>query len=162
MHGRGKDVVGGLRHIDVIVGVNGVFTPQNPARQLDGPVGDHFIDVHVALGAAPGHPDMDREIALQLALDDFLGSPQNEPGFIMRQFAQFMISQGRSLLDHGQGPDHLLRHQVIADGKVGDRPLGFRAPIAVRRDLNFPQAVTFPSLCLRVQELHDGSSPSRL
>ena len=48
--------------------------------------------------------------------------------------------------DQGQGPDHLYRHHVFADGKEEPRPLSSRPPVAVRRYLNFPQAVAFPSM----------------
>ena len=158
MHGGGKDVVGGLAQIDVIVGVNRRLAPQDPARQFDGPVGDHFVDVHIGLRAAAGHPDVQGKMVVQLALEDFLRGPNDQPGFICRQPPQFPVGQGRGLLDQGQGPDHLQGHQVVADGKVEQRPLGSRPPIAVRRDLDFSQAVTFRSHVPRFR-IH-ASSPS--
>ena len=110
VHGGGKDVVGGLAQIDVIVGVNRRLAPQDPARQFDGPVGDHFVDVHVGLGAAAGHPDVQGKMVVQLARDDFLRGPNDQSGLICGQLPQLPVGQGRGLLDQGQGPDHLQGH----------------------------------------------------
>ena len=38
VHGGGEGVVGGLAHVDVVVGVHRVLDPKRPADQLDGPV----------------------------------------------------------------------------------------------------------------------------
>src|SRR6266699_1902023 len=47
VHGRGEGVVGRLRHVDVVVGMDGLFGPHFAAGNLDGAVGDDFVDVHV-------------------------------------------------------------------------------------------------------------------
>src|SRR2546425_13222894 len=47
VHGRGKGVVGGLRQVDVVVGMNRFLAAQFAAGNFDGAIGDDFIDVHV-------------------------------------------------------------------------------------------------------------------
>src|SRR5258705_13641214 len=72
IHRRGKRIVGRLRHIDVVVGVNWRLTPEPRARKLAASVGDHLIHVHVELCAAAGHPDMQGKHVWMLASEDFI------------------------------------------------------------------------------------------
>src|SRR5260370_26503167 len=51
MHRRNEGVIGGLRHVDIIVGMNGFFAPKSPTNELNCTVGNHLIDVHVRLSA---------------------------------------------------------------------------------------------------------------
>lgn len=57
VHGRRVGVVGALRLVDVVVGVNGLLRAEAAAHDLDGSVGDHLVGVHVALGAGTSLPD---------------------------------------------------------------------------------------------------------
>jgi hypothetical protein len=57
VHGGGEGVVGRLRHVDVVVGMNGLFAAHDAAGNFDGAVGNDFVDVHVGLRAAAGLPD---------------------------------------------------------------------------------------------------------
>ena len=68
----GKDVVRRLRHVDVIVGMNRRLAAERRAGELAAAVGDHLVDVHVELGAAAGHPDMQRKHVVMLAGQDFV------------------------------------------------------------------------------------------
>src|SRR5258708_31280302 len=45
-------------HIDVIVWMHRCLAAERRARDLATTIGDHFVDVHVELGTAAGHPDM--------------------------------------------------------------------------------------------------------
>ena len=80
VHGGGEGIVRRLRHVDVIVGMNRLLRSQHAARQFNGAVGDHLVDVHVGLGAAAGLPDAQRELLVQFAGDDFIGGLGNELG----------------------------------------------------------------------------------
>src|SRR5277367_4147426 len=73
VHGGGEGVVRGLRHVYVVVGVDGLFCAQRAAGDFDGAVGDDFVDVHVGLRAAAGLPDAEGEVVVELAADDFVG-----------------------------------------------------------------------------------------
>ena len=57
VHGRGVGVVGALRLVDMVVRVNRLLGPEATSHDLDGPVGDHLVGVHVALGARTRLPD---------------------------------------------------------------------------------------------------------
>jgi len=72
MHHGGKRVVGRLRHVDVVVRVDGGFRSEFAAEKTDCAVGDDFVDVHVELGARASLPYHEREVLVQFALGDFL------------------------------------------------------------------------------------------
>ena len=71
IHCRGKRIVGRLRHIDVVVGMNWRLAPERRARKLAAAVRNHLIHVHIELRAASRHPDMQGEHVLMLASEDF-------------------------------------------------------------------------------------------
>src|SRR5918995_1435877 len=52
------DVVGGLALVDVVVGVGRALGAQLALQDLDGPVGDDLVGVHVRGGATPGLEDV--------------------------------------------------------------------------------------------------------
>ncbi len=69
MDRRGKRVVGALAQVDVIVGMDRLLDAEPvPAAELDCPVGDHFVGVHVAGGAGAGLKDVDGKLVVQSAL----------------------------------------------------------------------------------------------
>lgn len=47
MHYGWEGVIGGGGHVDVIVGVDRTFAAHGAAEDLDGPIGDDFVGVHV-------------------------------------------------------------------------------------------------------------------
>uniref|UniRef100_A0A6B0VA16 Uncharacterized protein n=1 Tax=Ixodes ricinus TaxID=34613 RepID=A0A6B0VA16_IXORI len=69
VHGCRVRVVGALALVDVVVGVDGALAAQLAAEDLDGPVGDHLVHVHVRLGARARLPDHQREVRLQGAVN---------------------------------------------------------------------------------------------
>ncbi len=62
LHGGGEGVVGGLAHVDMIVGVDGVFRSDLAADFLAGEVGDNLVDIHVGGGAGAGLENIDGEV----------------------------------------------------------------------------------------------------
>ena len=84
MHGGGKGIVGALRFVDVVVGVNRFFAPHHAAGNFDSPVADHLVDVHVGLGARAGLPNDQREMVVQLSRDNFVSD-------LSDQIASFLI-----------------------------------------------------------------------
>ena len=67
VHGRRERVIRGLRHVDVVIGMDGFFAAQDAAREFDGAVADDFVDVHVGLRAAAGLPNAQGEVIVELA-----------------------------------------------------------------------------------------------
>ena len=84
---RGRDVHRGreaivrrLAHVDVIVGMDRRFCSELAAEPLVGAVGDHLVHVHVGLSAGSGLPHHQRELIVELAVDDFLRSLDDRLG----------------------------------------------------------------------------------
>ena len=55
------------------------------ADQLDGPVGDHLVGVHVARGARAGLKDVDRKLIVELAVGDFAAGGQQRLDLLGRR-----------------------------------------------------------------------------
>src|SRR5258708_6285397 len=73
MHRGREAVVGGLAHVDVVIGADRLLQAQLTAQQLDGAVRQHLVDVHIRLRARTGLPDEQREVFVQLAGDRLVG-----------------------------------------------------------------------------------------
>ena len=81
MDGRGNDVVARLPAVDVVVGMNQFFAAF-AAEQLDGPVGDHLIGVHVGRGAGAGLKNVQHKFPVPLSLRHLLGGLGDGPGHV--------------------------------------------------------------------------------
>src|SRR5262249_45694231 len=72
VHGRWKRVVGGLRHVDVVIRMNGCLAAKRSARQLGASVRNDFVHIHIELCAAASHPDVQWKHVMMLAGEDFV------------------------------------------------------------------------------------------
>ncbi|MNZ69082.1 hypothetical protein D3C78_873730 [compost metagenome] len=125
----------------MVVGVHWRLAATALAGQFVGPPGDHFVDVHVALGAAAGLPDHQRELVVMLAAQHFVGGLLDQPGDVGWQVAVTVVDAGRGLLDQRQGVQHRDGHAFLANGEVDQRTLGLRTPVGVLRNFDRAQAV---------------------
>ena len=120
MHRRDEGVIGGLRHVDIIVRMNGFFAPKSSANQLDRTIGNHLIDVHVRLGARTRLPHIERKLTVQLARDHFIGYLADQVGFVPGKFPCFSVDDGCSLLHVPIGMVDCFGHVVISNGEVDE------------------------------------------
>ena len=141
MHGRGKDVVAGLVAIDMVIRVYRL-----PLQQLPGPVRQHLVHVHVALGAGAGLPDRQRKLVGPLAIHDLLRRLRHGLRHFGRQLAQRAIHARTGLLDPRQRLHEGRRAAFGGYGKKVQRALRLRAPQAIGRYLHRPQAVVFQTV----------------
>ncbi len=100
--GGGEDVVGGLTHVDVVVGVGA----------LAGEVGDHLVGVHVRGGAGAGLEDVDRELVVVLARPDRGAGRGDTPGQVAVEQPEGAVGLGGGGLDPAQPADHRHRHRL--------------------------------------------------
>ncbi len=118
VHRRRKTVVRRLRHVDVIVRVNRFLAAERRARELAAPVGDHLVHIHVELGAAAGHPDMQRKHVVMLAGQDFIADLNDQlVDPVIEPFAG-VVCIGRGFLQGRIGRDHLARDEILADAEM--------------------------------------------
>src|SRR6266851_4123387 len=152
VHGGRKGVIGGLRHVYIIIWVDRFLAAHDPAGDFDGAIGDDLVDVHVGLRAAAGLPDAQREVLVEFSGDDFISGLDNELGFFGGELAEILIDERGGLLEDAEGANELGRHGVLADSEVDERAGGLRAVIAVGRDFDCAHGVGFGAS----RRLHDG------
>ena len=51
VHGGGKGIVGGLTHVAMVIGMDGVFAAARSPQRFNGKIADDLIHVHVGLRA---------------------------------------------------------------------------------------------------------------
>ena len=139
---RGREgVIGRLAHVHVIVGMDRLLRAEGPAHQLDAPVRDDLVHVHVGLRPRPGLEHIERELGIEGPADHLVTHPLDQLPLPGRQPPGPGIYQGRRFLYVAVGVVHLLRHLVVADVEVLQAPLGLRPPVPVGRHLHRAQAV---------------------
>ena len=92
----GKDVVGRLAHVHVIVAVNGVA----------GEVGDDLVGVHVRGGPGASLEDVDRELLVVLAGGDRVARRGDLLGDVGVEQAELGVDAGGVCLDPAKPADH--------------------------------------------------------
>src|SRR6476659_8697112 len=145
VHRGGEGVVAALAHVHVVVRSHRLLAAQLAAQKLDGAIGQDLVDVHIALGARTGLPDIERELVIKLAryrlvgrLDDRFGTPWLQPPGLF-------VDHRACLLDQTVGSVYPDGHVVVADREVLQRALRLRAPVLVSGDVDVAEAVEFAS-----------------
>ena len=118
VHGRGEDVVGGLPHVHVVVGVHA----------LAGQVGDHLVGVHVGGGAGAGLEHVDGELVVVLAARHLVGGCGRALCQVGVEQSQLCVRAGRCRLDVSQHPHDGRRHPLARHREVVHRLARLRAP----------------------------------
>src|ERR1019366_3063889 len=142
-HGGGERVVGRLRHVDVIVGMDRLLAAHLTAGDLDSTIGYYFVGIHVRLRAAACLPDAEREMVIEFPGNDFIAGLNYELALLLGEFTEVTIHERGSLLEDAERTDELERHHVTADVEMDEGTGGLRAVIAIGGHLDGAQAVGF-------------------
>ena len=127
----------------MIIGMDRALAAARAGQLFIGIARDHFIDVHVGLGAAARLPDDERELIVERARYDGLRGVL-DPLHDLRVQAMFRIHPRRRLLHDSLRVDDADRHALgRAERKILDTPLGLRTPIGGGGDFDGPDAVGF-------------------
>ena len=113
------------------------------AEEFVGAVGDHLVEVHVGLRARPGLPHHQREMIVELALDDLARGADDGAGTALVEKSEVAVGFGCGELDDAERMDDCDRHAILADAEILPRAFGLRAPIAVGGDLDRSEAIGF-------------------
>src|SRR5215469_793978 len=108
--------------------MHGGVTSKWSARELTTPIGDYFVDVHVELSAASGHPDMKGKHVVMLAGKDLVAGLNDQLVALIVKPLAVVVRNGSCFLQGGVGRDHLARNQVLANAEMFKRTLGLSAP----------------------------------
>ena len=114
---RGVDVVGALADVDLLVRVQVLVFAFAVAQQLQRPVGDDLVGVHVGGGAGAALDHVHHKLLVQLAVQQLGAGGADGVAALLVQQAQLVVRQGGGLLDAGQRLDQL---GVDGDGRAGD------------------------------------------
>src|SRR6202034_4914868 len=91
---RGREgIVGRLTHIDVVVRTDRILRAELAAQELDGPVRDYLVDVHVGLSARTGLPYVEGVILVQLARDGLVRRTNDRLLLPSGQAASLMVDE---------------------------------------------------------------------
>ena len=141
VHCRGEDVVGGLPLVHVVVGVDEAPFSALAAEDFAGAIREHLVHVHVGLRPASRLPDRERELAVVLSGDDFVGGLDDRLCLLRIERLEIEVHLGRRALHLSERLDQLRRHLLDADPEVRQRALRLSAPQLVGRDFDVPERV---------------------
>src|SRR5215470_7815489 len=121
--------------------MNRFLAPERSSCDLGAAVRDHLVHVHVELGAASGHPHVERKHVVMLAGDDLVADPGDQLMGLGTEAAARAICVGCRFLEYRVGDNHLPRNEVGADAEVLERSLGLRAPKLVSGNSYFSKTI---------------------
>ena len=107
VHRGGERVIRRLRHVYVIVGMDRRLASKRRPRELATPVGNDLVHVHVELGPASRHPDVQREHVFVLAGKDLVASVHDEPVTLVIEPLPGMVGIGGAFFQRRVCCDHL-------------------------------------------------------
>ncbi len=151
VHRGGEDVVGRLAEVDLVVGMHQSLHAALAAQQFGGAIGQHLVEVHVALRARAGLPYRQRKLLRMLAGQDLVRRLSYGLRLLCWQQTQVAVDHGAGALDLGQRQHDLLRHALGRDMEVFERALRLRSPQPFGGDLDGAEGIAFLSGC------HDAS-----
>jgi hypothetical protein len=143
VHGAWERVVGRLRHVDIVVWMNGPFAGERRACELTAAVRNDLIYVHVELRSASRHPHVKRKHVLMLAGENLITRLENEPVLVVAQPPAIVVGIRRALFQSRVRRDHLAGDEIVADAEVLQRALRLGAPQLVAGNIDPTQAVSF-------------------
>ena len=85
------------------LGWTGVLLPSGVPASWQQRLRDHLVDVHVELGAAAGHPDVQRKHVVVLAGQDLVADLDDQAMYLVVEPLAGVIGVGRRLLQDGVG-----------------------------------------------------------
>ena len=155
-----------LPHIDVIVWVH-LLRSHNATQDLNRPVRDDFVGVHVCGSARASLENIDDELVVELSLNHFLRRFHDCLTDRFLQQPQPHVHLSCSHFNQAQSTDELTRHSQIANRKILDRPLCQSAVQRIRGNANLTHRVALEAAILdfssgRLHRKNSGLESERL
>ncbi len=152
MRGGGEGVVGGLRHVDVIIGM---YVHTGGLR--DGC--DDLVGVHVRTGSRAGLEDVDGELIVVLAFGDLVRGGDDCVGLVRVEESEVLVDLRTRCFQQAHCADLGALERAPADREVLDCTLGLCSPQCVDGHPNFAHGVVFDSELLIVALRHGSTLP---
>ncbi len=140
-------VVGGLRHVHVVVRVQVLILALGMAHRFQAKVGDHLVGIHVGRGAGAALDHIHHELLVEFAANQTRAALADRHVLGFGQVAQLAVGVCRRLLDHRQGDDQLrvMRQRHAGEAKVVQCAQGLDAVVGVGRNGEGAKQVFFDS-----------------
>ncbi len=120
----GDHVIGGLRHVDVIVRMHRRVGAARRAEDLVRAIREHLVRVHVVRRARAGLEGIHHEMLAVLVREHFIGGAHDGVGEPRLEAPRLLVREGRRFLDpHHRGHEHRQRtrtaHREVLHGAQG-------------------------------------------
>ena len=151
LHGRGVGVVGGLRQIDVVIGVAVFVFALLVAHQFEGDVGDDLVGVHVGGGAGSALYHVHNELVVELAVAYHAACLYDGVGSLFVEQSQVAVRQCGGFFHVGQGLDDFREkaEPYAADMEILHTAHRLHAEVILFRNLHVTYQVVFFSCFAR-------------
>ena len=110
-------------------------------------VSNYLIGIHVRLSTRTGLPYYQRELIIQLSIQNLITNLSYHNSFVFFQNSQFCIRESCRFFQDGKCPDYFNWHSVLfsTNFEIIDRSLSLGSPIFISRNLNRPHGIMFDS-----------------
>ena len=129
----------------MVVRVHGLFAAHGAAQHFDRAVRDHFVGVHVGLGAGASLPDDEGELVVVLAFHHLGGSIHDGRADFLVEYAKLNVHCGGRALQCAQRVDERLGHGLATDLEIIEAASCLRAPVFIGRYLYRTNSIMFCS-----------------
>ena len=144
VNGGREHVVGGLAHVDVVVGVDRLFLVEAiAAGQLDGPIADDLVGVHVRRGAGARLVNINGKLVVVFAGGDLARGQDDGLSEGGREFAEIAVGDGGGDLDQAEGVDQAARQRLAGNGEIVHGTLRLGAVVSLGRDIYVAHGIVF-------------------
>ncbi len=140
---RRNHVIGGLRHIDMIVRRNQRIVSLRFSQNFQSTVSDHLVGVHVHGGAGAALDAVHHELVLPLPGNDFLRGFHNRMTDAHRHPPGPHIGPRRRRLHNPQSDNKILIQHVTGNQKVMQGPCSLHAIVELIRNFNLAEKIFF-------------------
>ena len=140
MHSRGERIVGGLRHIDIVVGMQQIFFGNDITA-----MGNHLIDIHIALCTTACLPNGERKLIRQFSLQNIIAYTADQLTLFFCHFLRLIdqIDFCTRFFQQSKRGNDLLRHFFRSNRKILKAALGLCTPARVCRHANGAHRIMF-------------------
>jgi hypothetical protein len=122
-------VVRRLSPVDVVVRADLVVRSARLPRELEGPVREHLVDVHVRARPGPGLEDVHDELVVEPTARHLLSGLGDPPAALGVEASLLDVRPAARELEERIRPDQVLRRPEAAHGEVLAGPQGLDAPV---------------------------------
>ena len=141
--GAGYHVIGGLGHVHMVIGMDQGIVPFCAAQDLDCPVGNHLVGIHIGGGPGPALDGVHNELPVKLPPYDFITCSHNGIPHALIQHMGRHIGKRRRLLDPGQVPDKLPVERPSRNMEIILCPQRLNPVIRLHRHLHCSDGIRF-------------------